>query len=309
MMVKIGPWVSTVALILAAGWSGNCFAGSGLGGAPMEEMATAIAATPSESAGAGAVSEATEVADVKLDAAGGNVQAEEAEPAPVPAPSERRPGQPNISKFGIGLKISTLGVGVEAAVPIMARLNVRSGVNFFQYNRAITNDGIHYAAQLNFRSAEAHLDWYPFGGFHVSPGVLFYNGNRLTANASVPGGQNFTLNGTAYQSDSTNPVTGTGKLDFVKVSPSIMLGFGNLIPRSGRHYSFLFEVGGAYQGSARVALNSAGSVCDTTGNFCRSVASDPTVQANVLAQQQKIRNDINPYRFFPVISLGVGFNF
>ncbi len=125
MMVKIGPWVSTVALILAAGWSGNCFAGSGLGGAPKEEMATAIAATPSESAGAGAVSEATEVADVKLDAAGGNVQAEEAEPAPVPAPSERRPGQPNISKFGIGLKISTLGVGVEAAVPIMARLNVR----------------------------------------------------------------------------------------------------------------------------------------------------------------------------------------
>jgi hypothetical protein len=150
---------------------------------------------------------------------------------------------------------------------------------------------------------------YPFGGFHVSPGVLFYNGNQLTASASVPGGQNFTLNGTAYQSSSTSPVTGTGKLDFVKVSPSIMLGFGNLIPRSGRHYSFLFEVGGAYQGSARVALNLTGSVCDTaTGTICTPV-SNSTVQANVQAQQQKIRNDINPYRFFPVVSLGVGFNF
>jgi hypothetical protein len=88
-----------------------------------------------------------------------------------------------------------------------------------------------------------------------------------------------------------------------------MVGVGNLIPRNGRHYSFLFEVGGAYQGSARVALNLAGNVCDTTGTFCRAISSDPTVQANIQAQQVKIQNDVNPYRFFPVISLGVGFNF
>jgi len=42
---------------------------------------------------------------------------------------------------------------------------------------------------------------------------------------------------------------------------------------------------------------------------CRSVSSDSTVQANIQAQQLKIQNDINPYRFFPVISFGVGFNF
>jgi len=304
MKVKIGPWVATVVLILAAGWSGNCFAGSGLAGTSKAAVADA---TGSGLEGVGVVAQPIDVVDVQTDVAtegnGGNALPEAAEP------TERRPGQPSSSKVGIGLKISTLGAGVEAAIPLAAKANLRSGVNFFQYNRAITNDGIHYAAQLNFRSAEAHLDWYPFGGFHVSPGVLFYNGNRLTANASVPGGQNFTLNGTAYKSDPNSPVAGTGKLDFVKVSPSIMMGFGNLIPRSGKHYSFLFEFGGAYQGSARVALNLTGNVCDpTTGLACIS-ASDPTVQANVVAQQQKIRNDINPYRFFPVISLGVGFNF
>jgi hypothetical protein len=143
----------------------------------------------------------------------------------------------------------------------------------------------------------------------VSPGLLFYNGNQLTANASVPGGKTFTIGGTTYESDPAMPVTGTGKLDFVKVSPTIMAGLGNLIPRSGRHYSFLFEFGGAYQGSARVSLNLTGNVCDPSGLFCRSVASDPTVQANIQSQQQKIKKDINPYRFFPVLSLGVGFNF
>ncbi len=105
------------------------------------------------------------------------------------------------------------------------------------------------------------------------------------------------------------PVTGAGKLDFVKVSPSILLGFGNLIPRNGSHYSFLFEIGGAYQGSARVALNLTGNVCDTSGMNCRAISGDATVQSNIQSQQVKIQNDINPYRFFPVVSAGVGFNF
>jgi len=308
MRARTALCFATVALFLTAAWTGNCFAGSGLSGAPKVESATVASAVRNESA-AGVITQSTDAVDVQVDAAGdeggGNARMEEAGPAP----TEKRPGQTSSSHVGIGVKISTLGAGIETAVPLAAKANLRGGVNFFQYNRAIINDGIHYAGQLQFRSAEAHLDFYPFGGFHVSPGVLFYNGNQLTANATVPGGQNFTLNGTAYQSESTDPVTGTGKLDFVKVSPSIMMGFGNLIPRSGRHYSFLFEFGGAYQGSARVALNLTGSVCDTaTGTICKST-SDPTVQANILAQQQKIKKDINPYRFFPVVSIGFGFNF
>jgi len=299
--------LATVALFLTAAWTGNCFAGSGLSGAPEDASAAVAGAVRNETA-AGVLPQPADEVDIQVDASavdnGGNARMEEAGPAP----TEKRPGQHSSSHVGIGVKISTLGAGIETAVPLAAKANLRGGVNFFQYNRAIINDGIHYAGQLQFRSAEAHLDFYPFGGFHVSPGVLFYNGNQLTASASVPGGQNFTLNGTSYQSSSTTPVTGTGKLDFVKVSPSIMLGFGNLIPRSGRHFSFLFEFGGAYQGSARVALNLTGSVCDSNGINCVPT-SDPTVQANVLAQQQKIKNDINPYRFFPVISIGFGFNF
>ena len=307
MRARTALCLATVAMFLTAGWAGDCFAGSGLAGAPKEERAVVVG-TPLNETTSGVMPLPADDVDVPTDAAdvdgGVNARLEEAGPAP----TEKKPGQHSSSHVGIGLKISTLGAGIEAALPLAARANLRAGANFFQYNRGITKDGIHYAGQLQFRSAEAHLDWFLFGGFHVSPGVLFYNGNQLTANASVPGGQNFTLNGTTYQSSMSSPVTGTGKLDFVKVSPSIMLGFGSLIPRSGRHYSFLFEFGGAYQGSARVALNLTGTVCDSGGANCVPT-SDSTVQANVLAEQQKIKNDVNPYRFFPVISLGVGFNF
>jgi hypothetical protein len=300
--MKTAFWVAALTFSLAISGHGVCFAQSGFGSTPEGERAMAAQGSSNEVIVAANLPHSSDEASGYVE----SLSSETAEPA---APSPKRPGQVTSSKIGIGLKISTLGAGIEAATPLAGKLNLRGGFNMFRYDRGITNNGIQYGGQLRFQSAEAHLDYFPFGGFHISPGVLFYNGNQLTATAMVPGGQTFTLGGTSYQSDTTTPVTGTGKLDFVKVSPSLMLGIGNLIPRSGRHYSFLFEVGGAYQGSARVALNLLGNVCAPGGSSCRAISSDPTVQANVLSEQNTISKDINPYRFFPVISLGVGFNF
>jgi len=308
MRTKLTVWLAPLALSLVLGGSGSCFGQSAVSSST-EGAARKVpngnspeliaAAAPSDSAGAADFSAEATYLDTVAPAV-----SEAAEPAP------KRPGQTTSSKIGIGVKISTLGAGIEVATPLARKFNLRGGFNMFRYDRALTNNGIHYDGHLQFQSAEAHLDYFPIGGFHISPGLLFYNGNQVTGNALVPGGQSFTVGGTAYISDATDPVTGTAKLDFVKVSPTIMLGIGNLIPRNGRHYSFLFEVGGAYQGSARVALNLTGSVCDpATPSICRTIASDSTVQANVASEQQKISKDINPYKFYPVISLGVGFNF
>lgn len=300
-------WMAPLALSLAAACGGVCFAQSRGANGPETESADLAHAAPNGLVVAAVLPNSTTGADVQTD---DDAMLTGEDAGSVPAkPATKESGQAPFSRIGIGVKMSTLGAGIEVATPLAGRLNVRGGFNMFRYSRPITNDGIHYSGQLQFQSAEAHLDWFLLGGFHVSPGVLFYNDNQLTATAAVPGGQTFSVGGTSYESDPTAPVTGTGKLDFVKVSPSIMMGMGNLIPRNGRHFSFVFEVGGAYQGSARVALNLAGNVCDTTGMVCRAVSSDPTVLANIQAQQVKIQNDVNPYRFFPVLSVGFGFNF
>jgi hypothetical protein len=241
-----------------------------------------------------------------IEAAGNNLETTASKAAD---PTPKVVGRSEYSKIGIGVKVSTLGAGAEVATPLARKFNLRGGFNVFRYSRPITDSGIHYVGQLQFQSAEAHLDFFPLGGFHVSPGILFYNGNQISATAAVPGGQTFTTGGTTYESDPATPVNGSAKMSFVKVSPSLMVGIGNLIPRNGRHFSILFEAGAAYQGSARVALNLTGSVCDTTGVNCRSISSDPTVQANIQAQQVKIQKDVNPYRFYPVVSIGFGFNF
>ena len=212
--------------------------------------------------------------------------------------------------FAAGIKLSSLGIGGEAALPITSKMDIRAGFNALSYSRNFNKDGVAYAGQLNFRSVEAHYDWFPFGGgFHLSPGMLVYNGNKVTANASVAGGQTFDLDGTTYASDPNNPVTGKGKIDFRKVAPTFTLGWGSLLPRSGRHWSIPFEIGAAYQNAPRATLSLSGGACDSTGLNCRDINSDPTVLSNVQAEQAKLNKDMSSFKFYPLISIGFGYRF
>jgi hypothetical protein len=214
------------------------------------------------------------------------------------------------SGFAIGLKVGLLGIGVQAATPLSHRLNLSGGVNFFSYSDNLTDDGIPYDATLRFRSGEASLDWFPFvHSFHISPGALLYNGNQITASAAVPGGTTFTLNNVTYMSSTTDPVTGTGSLKFNKAAPKVTVGFGNMIPRNGHHFSMPVELGFAYVGDPKVVLDLNGTACDPSGAYCQSIASTPQIQANVLGQQQKIANDASPARFYPIVSAGLAYSF
>jgi len=213
--------------------------------------------------------------------------------------------------FGIGAKVSLLGAGVEGAMRVTHRTNIRAGFNMFSYSRNFTKDDVSYAGQLSFKTVEAHYDIFPFaGGFRVSPGVLIYAGTPITANASVPGSQTFSLGGTQYQSDAAVPVTGTGKITFNRAAPMATFGWGNLVSRKeGAHFSVPVEFGVAFQGSPQASLNLAGNVCDTTGANCRSIASDSTVQANILSEQTKLNNSMSFFKVYPIISVGFGYKF
>src|SRR5579871_6005089 len=212
---------------------------------------------------------------------------------------------------GIGVKVSTLGAGAEAAVRVTHRTNLRAGFNVIEYSRGFNKDGVAYNGQLNFKTFEAHYDIFPFAkSFHISPGVLVYAADPITATETVPGNQSFTLGGVNYISDPADPVNVSGKITFNRAAPMVTLGWGNLVSRKeGKHFSVPFEVGVAFQGAPKANLALAGSVCDSTGVFCRSVASDPTVQSNVVSEQNKINNSMSFFKAYPIISLGFGYKF
>jgi len=214
------------------------------------------------------------------------------------------------TNFGVGVKASLLGGGVEAAARVTHRTNVRAGFNMISYSRGFNKDGVPYSGQLSFKTVEAHYDIFPFAGkFHVSPGVLAYIGDPITATTTVPAGQTFSLGGTTFYSDPTAPVSGSGKINFNRAAPMATFGWGNLVPRkASKHFSVPVEFGIAVQGSPKATLNLAGNACLAPGVDCRSV-TDPAIQAQVQAEQTKINNSMSFFKVYPIISVGLGYKF
>lgn len=211
---------------------------------------------------------------------------------------------------GAGVKVSTLGIGFDGAVAATDRSNVRVGVNFFNFNHDFDNDGITLAAHLKLRSVTAQFDWFPTGGgFHVSPGLMIYNGNRVEATAFVPGGQQFNLGNDRLLSNPSNPVNGDAKVSFAKVAPEITIGWGNIAARGNRRWSIPVELGVVFSRAPTGTLNLGGSACLTNGTNCRNVATEPVLQADVRQQEAKLNDDLTVLKVIPVFSIGFGYRF
>lgn len=211
---------------------------------------------------------------------------------------------------GVGFKVSSLGIGGDVAFPISRRTNLRAGFNAFSYSGDFDKDGVVYTGDLKLVSVQGYWDFFPFGGaFHVSPGLMLYNGTDLLANAQVPASKSFDLGDGTYISSSSDPIRGTAKAGLNKVAPMFLVGWGNLVPRTSKRVSFTIEGGFAYIGEPDVKLNFVGSACDTNGTDCSSVIADPSFQTNLRREQNKIKDDAAAFRFYPVLSVGVGYRF
>ncbi len=214
------------------------------------------------------------------------------------------------SALAIAVKLGVAGIGLDVATPLAQRFNLRVGGSFFQYTDNQSVDGTIINGDLKFRSVNASLDWYPFNNrFRISPGVTVYNGNNLNAAAMVPGGQTFQLNDDTYTSSPTDPIHGSASLAFGKrTAPSLTIGAGNMIPRHGDgHFSVPFEIGVQYIGDPLLNLALAGSACSQ--GVCQSTQGNPDFQSNLRAENDELNNDIRPLRFYPILSIGLGYRF
>lgn len=212
------------------------------------------------------------------------------------------------SKIAVGLKVNTLGAGIEIATPLSRSLNARAAVNFADFNYAFSIDGIAYDTALRFQSGQMSVDWFPFhGGFHVSPGVMYFQ-NGLSGNASVPPGQPFQLSDTSYINSVDDPVYGTAGVTYGrKIAPTLTIGFSNIIPRNGSHFTVPFEIGAAYLGAAQMNIQLAGTACTKDG--CFNAATDPDTQANLHREEESLNGELAKYKLYPLVSLGFAYRF
>ena len=251
-------------------------------------------------------------------------------PAPVPArdtwnvePAGTAHQKP-LSRIGIGANVSPLGIGINATTVLSDFFDARLMGNFFGYTAdKFDIQGVTGTGNFHLASMAASLDWYPFNSvFRLSPGMMFYNGNRISMHTfSIDDG--ITINGTDFYSATANhppgstPLEGSALLGLHPhpVSFTLAGGFGRFVPHSRRHWSFPAEFGVVFMGKPTLDLNTSGWVClDNEQTQCSDVSNpaDPVSQQfNVALQQQlaKWRRQLGHFTIYPMFSYSVVYSF
>lgn len=223
-------------------------------------------------------------------------------PVPPPAPSEsNRNNSSNGQKTGwaIAPEVSTLGLGGHVVRRIIPQINARVGINAFGLSLDIEETDVEYEGDLNLFNVSTILDLHPVksSGFKLSGGLIFANNNvegtATTEETIEIGGQEFSV-------EELGSVD--ADIDITRdVAPYVGIGWGNAV-RANKGLGFWFNAGVMFGGSPEVSLNP---------NISQDVPADVVAEINeaVEAEEEELEDDIGFFEFYPVVSLGISYQF
>ena len=196
-----------------------------------------------------------------------------------------------------GLKVGTLGVGVDFSIPLSQSFFVRFNVNGLKINIDTTRESVNYDSDLELLTAGAMVDFYPFtdGEFHISAGAYYYANNIKSHGTPALG--NYNIGGTVYTSAELGSVDVT--LDFPKFAPYIGLGYGGR--EMDRGWSWSIDVGVMYHGEG-----------DLNMNVNRGTITNPRYTQILLdaeTERQNMEDELREIPVYPVIMVGLTYSF
>ncbi len=199
---------------------------------------------------------------------------------------------------GVSADIGTTGFGLHLSAPLQESLNARIGVNYLHYSYSGNTSDVDYDFKLKLTSLEALLDWFPTQSqFRVSAGLV-YNGNQIDATGKSNNNGSYTLNGNTYNASNAGRLD--GKVDFRNVAPYLGIGWGNALAKD-KGWGFTSDLGVLFQGAPNTSLVNSG--CSLGVTLCTRLDND------VAAENVKLRDKADSFKFYPVVRVGVSYKF
>ncbi len=215
-----------------------------------------------------------------------------------------------LSGVNLGINGGTLGVGPDVGYHQPGALfGGRFDANFGTLSHSFDSSGVHYAGKLHASTEGVTLDVYPFhNGFHLSAGIR-NNDNEIDVTAT--GDRPLVLGLPAYQVGTrvvaaqkvvVDPATlgyVRGKVAFNPIAPYLGVGYNATVYRGIR---LSVDAGVLYQGEGRLSLD---VVTPLSGN--------PYVEQYLNNEMAVVRDKVHSYlhdgAFYPVLQIGVGYQF
>ena len=195
------------------------------------------------------------------------------------------------------LKIGTLGVGVEYAMPYNQNIDFRVGFNKFSYDTSGTESDINYDIDLDLQTFSLIADYKPFdNGFRISGGFM-YNQNGINFDGK-PTANQFTINDVTYSANDVGSLD--GNVDFNNFAPYLGMGYKSVMTKSG-DWSFTSELGVLFQGDPKTSLNA--TCTSNNAALCTQLEND------VKQEQSQLEDEIDGFNMYPVFSIGFAYKF
>ncbi len=212
------------------------------------------------------------------------------------------------STIAVASKVNSLGPGIDLATPLSRSFNLRAGVSLINFSYNFNIDGVNYYSGVHLHSGQLSLDWFPrHKSFHISPGLV-YARNDLGGLTGVPAGQYFELGDQGFTNSVDDPMNGTASIVAPrKFAPSLTIGFGNMIPRNGRHFSFPIELGVAYTGAPKINVTLDGTACTQQG--CFAFSQNPDARASLQKEVHDLNETLKRFPVYPILSTGIAYRF
>lgn len=179
----------------------------------------------------------------------------------LPILAQAQPGSEK-KPFGLGVKASTMGFGVDFIYSIKDDIGLRVGFEKlgYQTNMNFDESGIYYAGKIDFTAGNISLlaDFYLGKYVYLTAGAgynMFHGDFSGHASKPFPFG------------DIEIPVEMIGEFDFqadpaLKISPYLGLGFGRTIGLN-KAVGLALDLGMYYQGSPQLTIQSTGLLSPT----------------------------------------------
>jgi len=199
--------------------------------------------------------------------------------------------------YSSALKVGTLGVGIDFAIPMSETFSIRLNVNGASLSQTRTREEIDFDLNLDLLTAGVMVDYYPFtqNALRFSAGVYHYD-NKADG-TGAPTAERYNVGDSVYTREEMG--SATGSLFFENIAPYIGIGYGGKSTHKG--WDFTLDVGLMYHGDSNLEFNLIGGTLDaqTQADFAQDIE----------LERKDMEDELNKFPFYPVVMVGVSYNF
>lgn len=201
--------------------------------------------------------------------------------------------------MGFGAHAGLMGPGVDAFYRINDKLVLHGAYNQFDYDYDTSEEDVDYEATYAFKNAQLGLDWYPFTGTFRLSAAYIANGNELDLHA-VPKGT-YTINDQVYTAAEVGDLR--AGIEYPGSAAYVGMGWGNPL-REGKGLGVTFDIGAVYTGAVDVTMDvRCGAAAPQGSPQCTRLQSDAE------AERKTLEDDLSDFPFWPLLQLGLSYQF